>query len=65
MTADLVPAVESRGIAYGVLGTVNGVGDLVASVIVGGLWTAVSPAMAFTYATVAMAAGTVVIARVR
>lgn len=65
MTADLVPAVESRGIAYGVLGTVNGVGDLAASVIVGALWTGVSPAVAFAYATAAMAAGAVVIARVR
>ena len=65
MTADLVPAVESRGIAYGVLGTVNGVGDLAASVIVGALWTAVSPAVAFAYATAAMAAGAVTIARVR
>jgi MFS family permease len=65
MTADLVPSVESRGIAYGVLGTVNGVGDLAASVIVGALWTAVSPSVAFAYATAAMVAGAVVIARVR
>jgi MFS family permease len=65
MTADLVHAVESRGIAYGVLGTVNGVGDLAASVIVGALWTAVSPATAFAYAAVAMAAGAAAMARVR
>jgi MFS family permease len=65
MTADLVPAAESRGIAYGVLGTVNGIGDLAASVIVGALWTAVSPATAFTYAAGAMAAGAVAISRVR
>jgi MFS family permease len=65
MTADLVPAVETRGIAYGVLGTVNGVGDLAASVIVGALWTAVSPAVAFAYAAAAMTVGAVVIARVR
>jgi MFS family permease len=65
MTADLVPATESRGIAYGVLGTVNGIGDLIASVLVGALWTAVSPAVAFTYAAVAMAAGALAIGRVR
>jgi len=65
MTADLVPAAESRGIAYGVLGTVNGIGDLAASVIVGALWTAVSPSVAFAYATAAMVAGAVAIARVR
>jgi MFS family permease len=65
MTADLVPTVESRGIAYGVLGTVNSIGDLAASVIVGALWTAISPSVAFAYATAAMVAGAVAIARVR
>lgn len=55
-TADLVPA-ESRGTAYGVLGTVNGVGDLVSSVLVGALWTAFSPALAFGYAAGLMALG--------
>lgn len=65
LTADLVAAPESRGIAYGVLGTINGIGDLAASVIVGALWTAVSPVAAFTYAAVAMGAGTLVTARLR
>ncbi len=65
ITADLVPTVKSRGIAYGVLGTVNGVGDLAASVIVGALWTAVSPAVAFAYAGAAMGAGAVAVTRVR
>ncbi|MBI4574284.1 MAG: MFS transporter [candidate division NC10 bacterium] len=65
MTADLVPAAESRGIAFGVLGTVNGIGDLAASVLVGLLWAAVSPVAAFAYAAAAMAAGAVVIVRVR
>ncbi len=63
MTADFVPAAEWRGIAYGVLGTVNGVGDLAASVIVGVLWTAVSPVLAFAYAAAAMGAGALVVAR--
>jgi MFS family permease len=65
MTADLAPAMESRGIAYGVMGTVNGIGDLAASVIVGALWTAVSPAAAFSYAALAMGAGALVTARIR
>jgi hypothetical protein len=65
MMADLAPAVESRGIAYGVMGTVNGVGDLAASVLVGALCTAVSPATAFTYAALAMGAGALVMARIR
>ena len=42
MTADLVSD-PLRGTAYGVLGAINGVGDLVASVVVGILWTALSP----------------------
>ena len=33
--------------------------------IVGALWTAVSPAVAFAYAAVAMGAGALVMARVR
>lgn len=63
-TADLISD-EVRGTAYGVLGTVNGIGDLVASVVVGTLWTAVSPASAFGYAAVLMALGGIIIYRVR
>lgn len=64
-TADLVPEDSMRGTAYGVLGTVNGVGDLVASVLVGTLWTAVSPIVAFASAALLMASGGVVMLRVR
>jgi MFS family permease len=60
--ADLVPA-QSRGIAYGLIGTVNGVGDLTASVLVGSLWTAMSPAIAFNCAAIVMLAGTLVLIR--
>jgi len=56
MTADLVPR-ESRGSAYGVLGSVNGVGDLIASALVGMLWTHVSPQTAFCAAGALMLAG--------
>ena len=63
-TADLVGP-EIRGTAYGMLGAVNGVGDLAASLIVGGLWTLVSPAAAFTYAALAMLAGAVLVFRLR
>lgn len=55
--ADLV-ASSSRGTAYGLMGTVNGVGDLVASVLVGTLWTAVSPVAAFLCAAALMWSGT-------
>jgi len=58
--ADLVPA-QSRGTAYGLMGTVNGVGDLTASALVGSLWTAISPAMAFGCAGSVMLAGTLLL----
>ncbi len=54
--ADMVPA-EARGTAYGAMGAVNGVGDLIASALVGALWTMVSPAIAFASAGVLMLAG--------
>jgi MFS family permease len=64
LTADLV-APEIRGTAYGVMGTVNGVGDLVASVMVGTLWTAISPAVAFACAAGLMLLGGAVVYRFR
>jgi MFS family permease len=44
--ADLVPT-AIRGRAYGALATVNGVGDLLSSLLVGGLWKWWSPGVAF------------------
>lgn len=64
IAADVV-APEIRGTAYGMLGAVNGIGDLAASLIVGGLWTLVSPAVAFTYDALAMSAGAVLVSRLR
>jgi MFS family permease len=64
-TGDLVADETLRGTAYGVLGTVNGLGDLVASVVVGWLWAALSPEAAFAYAALLMAVGAGVIYRVR
>jgi MFS family permease len=63
-TADLVSE-PLRGTAYGVLGTVNGVGDLVASVAVGFLWTAGSPVLAFAYGALLMGLGAWVLYRIR
>jgi MFS family permease len=53
---------EDRGTAYGVKGAVSGVGDLAASAMVGTLWTAVSPVVAFGCAAALMAAGAGVMA---
>ncbi len=58
IAADLTP-VEVRSTGFGVLAAANGVGDLVSSVIVGALWTAVSPAAGFAYALVMTFAGAV------
>ena len=51
-----------RSTGFGVLAAVNGLGDLVASVAVGALWTAISPAAAFSFSLAVTAAGTVAIA---
>jgi MFS family permease len=52
---------QSRGATYGLMGTVNGIGDLVASALVGTLWTAVSPVAAFACAGLIMLAGAMVV----
>jgi MFS family permease len=64
LTADFVEP-QIRGTAYGVMGTVNGVGDLIASVIVGFLWTVISPQTAFAYAAAVMLVGAIVMYRLR
>ncbi|MDP9171657.1 MAG: MFS transporter [Acidobacteriota bacterium] len=48
---------EVRGTVYGTLGAVNGVGDLIASGMVGTLWTAISPVVAFGAAGLLMLVG--------
>lgn len=56
-TGDLVPE-HDRGLGFGLLGAVNGVGDLVSSVVVGALWTA-EPTLGFGYAALCMALGAI------
>jgi len=56
-TGTLAPK-DHRGLAFGLLGATNGVGDLVSSVVVGLLWTA-QPVVGFGYAAFMMAAGAV------
>ncbi len=57
--ADIAP-LEVRCMGFGVLASVNGVGDLVSSAIVGGVWTLFSPRLAFLFALVMTAAGAMV-----
>lgn len=64
VTAGMV-APAMLGMSYGALGTVNGSGKFVSSSLVGVLWTAVSPTFAFGLAAALMAAGTLLLMRLR
>ncbi|MDQ6615787.1 MAG: MFS transporter [Actinomycetota bacterium] len=59
----LDPAIRGRG--FGLVGLVEGVGDLVSSVAVGVAFTVTSPTWGFVYAAVLSAAGAVVLAAER
>ncbi|MCW4043924.1 MAG: MFS transporter [Candidatus Bathyarchaeota archaeon] len=54
--ADLLTT-ESRGTGFGILQTVNGIGDFASSVVVGALWALISPLIAFGYAAALSAVG--------
>lgn len=56
LSAELLDA-SVRGTGFGVLATVNGIGDFVSSIAVGALWSATVPAAGFIYAAVFMLAG--------
>jgi hypothetical protein len=48
--------------AFGVLATVNGIGDSVSSIIVGALWTAFGVTIAFSYSAALFFAGSILVA---
>lgn len=52
---------EHHGMAFGVLATVNGVGDFVSSVVVGGLWTLAGTGVAFAYSALLFLAGSILV----
>ena len=60
MAAELLPA-KARGSGFGVLATVNGIGDLVSSIAVGVLWSSVGPNAGFLYAGIFTLAGALLI----
>ncbi len=60
LAAELVTT-EHHGMAFGVLATVNGVGDFISSTVVGILWSAVSISVAFGYSALLSFAGALVI----
>ncbi len=63
-SAALVLPREVRGVGFGVLATVRGVGDFVSSAAVGALW-AVSPTAAMLFVIVTALVGAVIVAQTR
>jgi MFS family permease len=64
VAAELVPK-EQHGMAFGTLAAVNAVGDLLSSILVGFLWSAVSVRAAFATSTVFFLASALLILRLR
>jgi MFS family permease len=64
LCAELVSA-SQHGVAFGTLATVNGIGDLVSSLVVGGLWTLYGTGAAFSYSAVLFFAGSALVLRVQ
>ncbi len=60
LAAELLPGAV-RGTGFGVLATANGIGDFVSSIVVGALWSLVSPTAGFIYAGIFVALGAVLI----
>lgn len=63
VTADMVSA-DTLAMSYGALGTINGTAKFISSTLVGVLWTAESPVVAFTVAALLMLAGTLALTRI-
>jgi MFS family permease len=64
IAAELLPE-DTRGTGYGVLATINGLGDFLSSIVVGFLWTAVAPWAGFTYSAILSVIGGVAIFHLR
>jgi MFS family permease len=62
--AELVEPAQ-HGMAFGILATVNGIGDFLSSAVVGLLWSAVGQAVAFGYSAVQFLLGAVLALQVR
>lgn len=52
---------EHHGMAFGVLATVNGVGDFISSAVVGSLWTLAGTGVAFGYSALLFVAGSLLV----
>ncbi|MGQ9553216.1 MAG: MFS transporter [Anaerolineae bacterium] len=64
LAADLLPEAV-RGTGYGVLATVNGLGDFLSSTVVGLLWSVAGARAGFAYAAVLFLLGAIVVYRAR
>jgi MFS family permease len=64
LAAELV-AREQHGMAFGSLAAVNAIGDFASSLVIGMLWTAVSPSVAFGLSSVMFLLGAVLVVRTR
>ena len=64
LCAELVSE-ENHGVAFGALATINGIGDFLSSIIVGGLWTAVGTGAAFGYSAALSLAGAALVLMLR
>jgi MFS family permease len=56
---------EHHGMAFGVLATVNGIGDFLSSIIVGFLWTTCGTGIAFSYCALLFLLGTVLVLKIK
>jgi MFS family permease len=56
---------EHHGMGFGVLATVNGIGDFLSSIIVGALWTVFGTSIAFGYSAVLFVLGALLVLRAR
>jgi MFS family permease len=56
---------SQHGMAFGVLATVNGIGDFLSSIIVGALWTAFGTTVAFGYSAALSLAGAWLVLKLR
>lgn len=64
LAAEIVPK-EQHGMAFGTLAAVNAGGDLISSIVIGFLWSAVNVQTAFTVSAALFAIGAVLILRLR
>jgi len=62
LCAELVTE-EQHGMAFGVLATVNGIGDFISSIVVGLLWTQFGTTVAFGYSAVLFILGSLLVLR--